>query len=62
MFNFGIIILIILILAIIISLMFILIIINFYIIDFSIKYLFISWVSHIDFISNYFSQIYLFID
>jgi len=50
MFNFAVINLIIL----------ILIIINFYIIGFAIKYLFISYFSHINFISGYFRQIDLF--
>jgi hypothetical protein len=48
-----------LILAIIISFMFILVIINFFIIGFAIKYLLISEFNHINFISGYFSQIYL---
>jgi len=40
--------------------MFILVIINFYIVGFAIKYLFISLFSHIIFINDYSNQIYLF--
>jgi hypothetical protein len=39
--------------------MFILVIINFWIICFVIKYLFINYFSHINFINGYFKQIYL---
>ncbi len=52
MFKFSIIISFIFILAIIISFMFILVIIRFYIIGFAIKYLFISYFSHINCISG----------
>ncbi len=52
MFNFSINILTILILSKIISFMFILAIINFFIVGFSMKYLFISLFKHINFISG----------